>query len=119
MFRYGFWRRATQLKHPDLVPWRILVPPLFVVALCVSGLALALRNPLGLAVPLAYAAFCAAASIDAYVRLRSARAVLAPIVLTVMHASYGTGYLFGFLEHRGSAFESEFASDRLSLKTPS
>jgi len=118
MFRYGFWRRATQLKHPDLVPWRILVPPLFVVALCASALALVLRNPLGLVVPLAYLAFCAAALFEAYTRLRSSRALLAPVVLSVMHVSYGVGYLFGLFGLRGSTFRSEFAN-RFSLQRPS
>ena len=104
MFRYGFWRRATQLKHPRHVPRRVVVPSVFLLMAALSLTMLAAGQPGGLIVPLAYAAFCGLATLEAARRLRSAGALLAPVVLFVMHVSYGAGYLFGCMQHSRNAF---------------
>jgi len=104
MFRYGFWRRKIQLSHPEYVPLRVLAPALLVLTCAVSIIAFAFaRNPAMLAVPLLYAAFLCTASIVAVVSRRSLLVGLAaPAVLSVMHFSYGLGWLAGFFVHRRS-----------------
>jgi succinoglycan biosynthesis protein ExoA len=103
MYRYGYWRRLTQMLHPQRTPWRILAPPGLVVACAVSAL-LACTPMRGLSViaPAAYAAFLCVAAAVSVPRL-GASAALVPIALAVMHFSYGWGYLRGLLSFRSSS----------------
>jgi succinoglycan biosynthesis protein ExoA len=101
MYRYGFWRRATLLKHPQQVPLRVYAPAALVAALLLSA-ALAALGPgpalvliagklrLPVVVPALYAAFLAAAALVA-VRKVGFGASLVPLVLATMHLSYGIG----------------------------
>jgi succinoglycan biosynthesis protein ExoA len=102
MYRYGFWRRRTQLEHPAFVPWRVMVPPLFVLGLILSAVGFALtKSPVGLLVPALYAAFVGVATLVGVVESRApVPALLLSIVLPVMHVSYGLGWWSGFLVHR-------------------
>jgi hypothetical protein len=102
MFRYGFWRRRTQLEHPRYVPWRIMVPPIMVLGTLLSLMVFALaKSPLGLVIPGMYAAFVGAATIAGAVRSRAPLSALClPLVLPVMHFAYGTGWWAGFFVHR-------------------
>jgi len=100
MFRYGFWRRRTQLEHPRYVPWRIMAPPMMVLGTLLSLLVFALtKSLLGLVIPGMYVAFVGAATIAGAVRSR-APALCLPLVLPVMHFAYGTGWWAGFFVHR-------------------
>src|SRR5215469_4597171 len=82
MWRYGFWRRRTQLEHPKFVPWRIMVPPVFVLGLILSIVAfIATRSPFALIIPGLYALFVAAAVV---VALFSARALVSGLLLSVV-----------------------------------
>jgi glycosyltransferase involved in cell wall biosynthesis len=100
MFRYGFWRRYTQLKHPGTVPWRVFVPSLFVAAIGVSVLAGFTPVPqLGLIVPVLYLAFVLAAAGFAASRAGPS-ALLVPATLATMHTAYGIGYLKAFVSVR-------------------
>jgi succinoglycan biosynthesis protein ExoA len=96
MFRYGFWRRKSQLHYGSRIPLRVLAPPAFVVGLVLSP---ALPQPLCWLVAGAYAVFLSLASAAAARRI-GALAVLVPLVLSTMHLSYGVGWLAGFLTHR-------------------
>jgi GT2 family glycosyltransferase len=103
MFRYGYWRRLTQLLHPGKVPLRVLVPPIFVASLVLS-LAIA-TTPFRLAalvVPGAYVAFTLGAAALAFRRLRGPAALLVPVALATMHASYGIGWWRGFTNFRST-----------------
>lgn len=105
MYRYGYWRRRTQMQHPGAVPARVLIPPLLVVSLLVSLVAFAeVRNALVLLPWVAYLGFLLIGAGLAASALRDpAAAVLAPLVLSVMHVSYGVGWLVGLFAHRKDA----------------
>ena len=96
MFRYGFWRRKSQLNFGARIPYRVLAPPALVLGLLLSPIA---PQPLCWLVPAAYACFTAVASAAAIPRL-GALAMLLPIVLLTMHVSYGLGWLKGLFVHR-------------------
>jgi succinoglycan biosynthesis protein ExoA len=102
MFRYGFWRRRTQLEHPRYVPWRIMAPPLMVLGTLISLIVFALtKSPLGLVIPGLYAAFVGAATIAGAMRSKAPLSALClPLVLPVMHFAYGAGWWAGFFVHR-------------------
>jgi glycosyltransferase involved in cell wall biosynthesis len=102
LFRYGFWRRKTQLRHPDYVPLRVYAPPMLVLGLLLS---VALYVGTGwwaaLLVPALYVAFLSAGAVNALAKLKMPLAlVLAPAVLFTIHISYGSGWWFGFFAHR-------------------
>jgi succinoglycan biosynthesis protein ExoA len=97
MFRYGYWRRYTQLLHPAKVPLRVYAPAALVLGFAASAvLALTPARIFAALLPAAYAAFLAAASGAAMVRIRW-RAALVPVSLCVMHFSYGFGWWRGLL----------------------
>jgi len=98
MYRYGYWRRYTQLLHATSVPLRVLVPPVFLGALALS-LAL-LPTPLrslSVFVPGAYAVFLAAAALRASLQI-GADAIAVPVALATMHFSYGWGWWRAFVK---------------------
>jgi succinoglycan biosynthesis protein ExoA len=102
MFRYGFWRRRTQLEHPRYVPWRIMAPPFMVLGMLLSFIVFALtRSPIGLVIPGLYAAFVVAATMAGVMRSKTpVSALCLPLVLPVMHFAYGAGWWAGFFVHR-------------------
>lgn len=100
MYRYGYWRRFTQLLHPRAVPLRALAPPALVAGLAASLLLTASPlRPLAAIVPGCYLIFLAAASMSAAKRI-GWRAVCVPVALATMHASYGAGWIAGALTFR-------------------
>lgn len=100
MYRYGYWRRFTQLAHANDVPLRVYAPAALVAVLTLS---VALANSPLRALPWAllasYGAFLAVAIVVACIRLR-AYALLVPIVLATMHVSYGVGWWVGLISFR-------------------
>lgn len=102
MYRYGFWRRRTQLRHPDYVPTRVYAPPLLLLGLIASATAYALTGWLpALALPAVYCGFVAVGAARAVRDLKMASAaLLAPPVISAMHLSYGLGWCVGFFTHR-------------------
>lgn len=92
MYRYGYWRRFTQMKHPREVPLRVMAPPILLAALALSAaLATTPFRAAAYAVPLAYIAFIGAATVFSIPRTRTS-ALAVPAALAVMHAAYGVGY---------------------------
>lgn len=92
MYRYGYWRRFTQLKHPGEVPVRIMAPSLLLAGLAASALlALTPARPAAAIVPAMYAAFLAAGTAVAIRRI-GRDAVAVPAAMAIMHAAYGFGY---------------------------
>jgi GT2 family glycosyltransferase len=93
MYRYGYWRRFTQLKHPGSVPLRVYAPAALVAALTLSAAALAapLLRPFALAVPAVYAAFILAAALLS-ARKTGPSALFVPVALATMHFAYGVGW---------------------------
>jgi GT2 family glycosyltransferase len=102
MYRYGYWRRFTQLKHPGAVPVRVLAPPALVAALLLSLAMLPTHAwPVALIVPLLYGAFLLVTAIGSLAGA-GLSALLVPAVLVAMHCSYGIGYWVSLVKFRSS-----------------
>ena len=100
MFRYGYWRRFTQLKHPDEVPLRIMAPTALLAGLAFSAaVALTPARPVALVVPAMYGAFVLTATVIAAARIGGAAASV-PGAMMTMHAAYGVGYWKALLKMR-------------------
>ena len=92
MFRYGYWRRVTHLKHPARVPWRVYAPATLLAALALSlVLAMTPLYTLAAVVPAAYATALVMAGMAA-ARHAGAAAVYVPAALATMHLSHGLGF---------------------------
>jgi glycosyltransferase involved in cell wall biosynthesis len=101
MYRYGYWRRRTQMEHPTSTPARIMAPPMLLLGLAVSAALLVTGYNWAVAFPLIYVAFSLSAAVFAFRTLHAASALsLVPIVLTVMHLAYGFGWWVGLYAHR-------------------
>jgi len=97
MYRYGYWRQVTHLKHPAAVPLRVLGPPALIAGFLLSAAALAAHHQTAaLVVPAAYLLFVCAALFAALARIRGA-AFAVPFTLVTMHAAYGIGYWVALL----------------------
>jgi GT2 family glycosyltransferase len=95
MYRYGYWRRFTQIKHPRAVPPRVYAPAALLAGLLLSaGLAATPWRLLAAVIPSAYVGFLIAAT-----SLSAKRAGLAmflvPVALVTMHGYYGGGWWAG------------------------
>ncbi|MGA8574548.1 MAG: glycosyltransferase family 2 protein [Candidatus Cybelea sp.] len=100
-YRYGFYRRWTEVQHPGSVPWRVYAPPALVGGLTLSAaLALAGRRAASLVVPVLYATVMAAACLDGIKRSRRLSVgLLEPAAIATMHLCFGAGWLRGFVAH--------------------
>lgn len=100
MFRYGYWRRFTQMKHPGAVPVRVYAPAALLAAFALSMLLAANRMWLPAAlVPVLYGGFILSAAFSAS-RAIGLRALCVPAVLATMHVAYGVGYWRALLDTR-------------------
>lgn len=90
---YGRWKRVMLMRNPRSLAARQAAPPLLVIGLILSALAGAIGIPFWWAVPAAYAAFLAVATIAVSIRRRDRAAGLLPIVIPTMHLAWGTGFL--------------------------
>ena len=91
-FQYGQWRRVVAREHPDTVSARYLAPPVMVLGTTAATL-LALAWAPTLLAPAAYAGGVTVGglAISGGEPLRTRLAT--PVVLAVMHWSWGTGFL--------------------------
>ncbi len=89
---YGWGRANTLLKHRAVPRLRQLLPVAILLANA-GAAALALFEPLFLAVPLFYAALCCGWGLRLAMRTGSACVVLSGPAAMVMHLSWGFGFL--------------------------
>ncbi len=100
MYRYGYWRRYTQLKHPHEVPLRVYAPAALLLALVFSAaLALTPLRMIAAIVPGLYAAFLLAAAFKA-ATVAGIAAIGVPVTLVTMHAAYGSGFWVALFKMR-------------------
>jgi succinoglycan biosynthesis protein ExoA len=95
-FRYGIYRAKTSGRHPDSMAASHLLPPA-VTACLVAAILPGPPGRLGRRAAGAYGLALAAAAVRA-ARLRDAApadAASIPVVLAVMHTSWGLGFLWG------------------------
>ena len=96
-FEYGYWKVRVLQKHPRQMQWRQFVPPAFVMALLVAlGLsALKVFWPLALIAGSYMVANLAACLWIA--RRCGLQYLVLPVVFSILHLSYGTGFLNGLI----------------------
>ena len=99
-FQFGACKVAVWRKHPSMLRMRHFVPPLFVAALAL-GPAMAWAHPMAAALWSlgvgGYAVACLSVAARSYVQRRERGALLLPIVLPLIHLSWGAGFLVGIL----------------------
>jgi glycosyltransferase involved in cell wall biosynthesis len=97
-FQYGYWKVRVMRKHPHQMRPRQFIPPLFVAALWGSAL-LAGVSPVGRALLALVAGSYALANLTASVRTAHRggwrHLPLLPLAFTVLHLSYGLGFVKG------------------------
>lgn len=95
-YQYGTWKRRVIRMHPKSARVRQLLPPLFVLALAAS--AVAVFTPwwwLGMVIPIIYATVLTLAAARTLVRTRDTAALGFPIAVATMHIAWGLGFLIG------------------------
>lgn len=100
MYRYGYWRRHTQLKHGSAVPMRVYAPAALLLGLlCSLIIVFSPYRWIGLILPCSYGAFLLLAAAAATRKLGRC-SFLVPIVILTMHAAYGLGHWSALLTVR-------------------
>lgn len=101
-FRTGQWRREVMRRNPDTASPRYLAPPVAVTGVVVGGITGAVglltgrrRLAVGLAAPLGYLALVTAGSLGLRREMEPQVRARLPLVLAVMHMSWGSGFLVG------------------------
>lgn len=94
-FQYGRWKRVMLSRNPSSLRWRQLVPPVFVVGILASLVALGAGSRAGLVVPATYLASLVTISVLEMTRHRDLAVAGLVLVLPVMHLSWGVGFLVG------------------------
>jgi succinoglycan biosynthesis protein ExoA len=99
-FQYGYWKVRVMQKHRRQMRPRHFVPPLFVTTLSVA-LLLALFLTWGIwalrMIICAYASANLAASLLAARKRGLGSLLLLPVAFTILHMSYGCGFLMGLV----------------------
>ena len=102
-YKYGLWKVRILQKHPRQMTLRQFVPPVFVLALLVSVLFafFSVLRPLSIVIPLLYLLINLLASIYTASKRGWVYLSLLPIVFTILHVSYGSGFLVGLIKFAG------------------
>lgn len=91
-FNYGRWRRVVARHHSGTMNVRYLAPPVMVVVVG-TALAGAVLEPRLLLIPLMYAGGVLLGGVVISQGESSPTRLLTPVVITVMHWSWGVGFL--------------------------
>jgi len=98
-WHYGRWRRVVMREHPETASFRYLAPPGAAVAVTVgtlAGIAGLITSPwltLGFAIPVTYLVGVSAASAMLSEGVPPGIRARLPLILAVMHMSWGAGFL--------------------------
>lgn len=100
-FQYGYWKVRVLQKHPAQMRPRQFVPSVFVLTILFSSLSVLFTSigyfALGLVVGV-YALANLIFSIQAAKRSKWNYLILLPIVYSILHLSYGFGFIVGLLK---------------------
>lgn len=100
-FRYGFWKWRMLRRYPDTLRWRQGLPPLFVLSLLglgIAGIFLPLFwIPLSVEIILYVLALAAVGVLAALKQKKFSLAFGLPLAISVMHISWGTGFLWSMI----------------------
>jgi glycosyltransferase involved in cell wall biosynthesis len=104
-WRYGYWKWRMLRRYPQTLRWRQALPPLFVLSILIlAGFSpfLPWMRTLLAALLLIYGAVMLAAGWRTAVRQKTPYLLIGlPLVIPVMHLSWGGGFLWSIL-HTGS-----------------
>jgi len=90
---YGRWRRAISRRHPGSISLRYLAPPAALGAVVGGTLLTLLGEPVGLVLPLGYAAAIILGAVWTGAGLPPGAWVRLPLVYTTMHFAWAAGFL--------------------------
>lgn len=101
-WRYGFWKWRMLRKHPSTLRWRQALPPLFVLnllLLAVLSLLSAIAQLLLLTVVIPYLGILLAAGIMIAIKHHEPLVAFGlPLAISVMHVSWGSGFIWSFIQ---------------------
>lgn len=110
-FATGQWRREVVDRNPETASLRYLVPPAAVAGIAAGTLAgllgtITKNNCLkaGLAAPAVYAGFLGWAAVAMKGDLDFSSRARLPLVLSVMHLCWGSGFLWGLPRHKNPRY---------------
>ena len=96
-FRYGWWKVEMLRRYPGSLRWRQALPPLFVLALLTLGIASLWIHPVGWLLLIVLGIYAAALVLSGFdVALQAGQPTLlvgVPIVIMVMHLTWGSAFL--------------------------
>ena len=99
-YQYGYWKVRVLQKHPRQMSLRQFVPPVFVLGLLGSVILTffpALKN-LSTVLPIVYLIANLIASIVTAARKGWKYLPLLPLIFSILHLSYGSGFLVGLIK---------------------
>ena len=99
-YLYGYWKVRVMQKHPCQMSLHQFVPPVFVLSVLLSGLLLLspVFRPLSIIVPVVYLVANLTASLWVASRHGWKYLQLLPLTFTILHFSYGLGFLAGLVK---------------------
>jgi succinoglycan biosynthesis protein ExoA len=100
-FQYGFWKVQMLRKHPHSVRVRQLVPPLFVLALLLSGALSAISSLAAWMFALVIASYLSlsmAFSFSIAARKGWRYLPILPVIFACLHLSWGLGFLYSLAQ---------------------
>ncbi|GAB4539795.1 MAG: glycosyltransferase family 2 protein [Anaerolineales bacterium] len=99
-YQYGFWKVRVLQKHPRQMSLRQFVPPIFVLSLLGSILLILfpVLRPLSSFIPMLYLLANLSASMYAASKHGWKYAPMLPLIFTILHISYGLGFLMGLFK---------------------
>jgi succinoglycan biosynthesis protein ExoA len=102
-FQYGFWKVRVLQKHPNQMRYRQFTPPTFVLALLASCVLafFPIARPFSIIIPLLYLCANLLAAINSSRKSGWNFLPLLPIIYSILHLSYGTGFLVGLVKFSG------------------
>jgi hypothetical protein len=99
--RYGFWKWRMLRRYPDTLKWRQALPPLFILSILVLSFATIFISLAGLVLAVEvvvylFILFLAGAQAGLQ-RKETYLAIGLPLAISVMHISWGSGFLWSIL----------------------
>ncbi len=102
-WRYGFWKLRMLRRYPGSLRWRQALPPIFVISLLVFALASLVFPMVSILLVLELAGYIGVlVLIGIWTALKSKDSSLAaglPVSISVMHISWGAGFLWSLLQN--------------------
>lgn len=100
-FYYGYWKIRVLQKHFKMMQLRQFVPPAFVFSLITTGILGIFSNPMlfvFFSVILMYMVTALFVSFTISIKREFKYFTVLPIIFTILHVSYGLGFLWGFIK---------------------